>query len=57
MTKTLRITYNWALGSVSIVSDYRLYDRVRSRQRQRILPLASMSRPPLRPAQPPIQWI
>jgi hypothetical protein len=27
------------------------------RQRQRIFPLASVSRPALRPTQPPIQWV
>jgi hypothetical protein len=30
--------------------------RVRSRQRQRIFPLTSASRPALGPTQPPIQW-
>jgi hypothetical protein len=41
-------------SSVSIVSDYRLDD---PRQRQRIFPLPSASRPALGPTQPPIQWV
>jgi hypothetical protein len=28
-----------------------------ARQRQRIFPLASVSRPALRPIQPPVQWV
>jgi hypothetical protein len=47
-------------SSVIIVSDYGLDDRaivVRSRQRQRIFPLTSVSRPALRPNQPPVQWV
>jgi hypothetical protein len=44
---------------VSIVSDYRL-DRATgfdSRQRQRIFPLTSVSKPVLRPTQPPVRWV
>jgi hypothetical protein len=41
--------------SVSTVSDWTI--GVRSRQRQRIFPLASMSRPALGPTQPPVQWV
>jgi hypothetical protein len=47
-------------SSVSIVSGYGLDDRaiaVRSRQKQRIFPLTSVSRPALRPTQPPVQWV
>jgi hypothetical protein len=50
---------NWG-SSVSIVSDYRLDDLgggVDPRQRQGILPLASVSRPDVRPIQPAIQWV
>jgi hypothetical protein len=48
----------WSWGcSDSIVSDERLDDRVRSQQRQRIFPLASLSRPALWPTQPLIQWV
>jgi hypothetical protein len=47
-------------SSGSIVSDYGLDER-RSRfdprQGQRIFPLASVSRPALRPTQPPVQWV
>jgi hypothetical protein len=42
------------------VSDYGLDDRairVRSRQGQRIFPLASESRPDLGLTQPPVQWV
>jgi hypothetical protein len=40
------------------VCDYRLDDRaVDPRQGQRIFPLASVSRPVLRPTQPPVQWV
>jgi hypothetical protein len=48
------------VSSVSIVSDYGLDNRaigVRSRQRQRIFPLASVSRLALGPTQPPVQWV
>jgi hypothetical protein len=48
------------VSSGSIVSDYGLDDRaigVRSPAGQRIFPLASVSRPALRPTQPPIQWV
>jgi hypothetical protein len=48
------------VSSGSIVSDYRLDDReigVRSRRGQRIFPLACVSRPALRPTQPPVQWV
>jgi hypothetical protein len=47
------------VSSVSTVSGYGPDDRaigVRSRQRQEIFPLASASRPVLRPTQPPVQW-
>jgi hypothetical protein len=46
--------------SVSIVSDYGLDDwaiGVRSPAGQRIFPLSSVSRPALRPTQPPVQWV
>jgi hypothetical protein len=42
------------------VSDYGLDDRaigVRSRQGQRIFPVASVSRPALGPTQLPVQWV
>jgi hypothetical protein len=42
------------------VSDYWLDDRaigVRSPAGQRTFPLASVSRPALRPTQPPVQWV
>jgi hypothetical protein len=42
-------------SSVSIVSDYRL--RFDPRQRQRVLPLASVSRPDPRPTQHTSQWV
>jgi hypothetical protein len=42
--------------AVSIVSDYKLDDQGSPWQRKRIFPLACMSRPALRPTQPPIQW-
>jgi hypothetical protein len=48
------------VSSGSIVSDYGLDDRaiwVRSRQGQRIFPIASLSRPALGPTQPPVQWV
>jgi hypothetical protein len=47
-------------SSVSIVSDYGLDDRVigvRSPAGAKDFPLASVSRPVLRPTQPPIQWL
>jgi hypothetical protein len=47
-------------SSVSIVSDYGLDDSeigFDPRQRQRIFPLASVSRPALGPTQPPVQWV
>jgi hypothetical protein len=49
----------WELGSsVSIVSDYRLgeWGSIPSRSKE-FLCLASVSRPALRPTQPPIQWV
>jgi hypothetical protein len=50
---------DWSRGSsVSTVSDYGLDDRGSIlRQRQRIFPLASASRPALGPTQPPVQWV
>jgi hypothetical protein len=33
------------------------YSRIYPQQRQRIFPLASVSRPALRPTQPPVQWV
>jgi hypothetical protein len=48
------------VSSGSIVSDYGLDDRaigVRTPAGQRIFPLTSVSRPALRPTQPPVQWI
>jgi hypothetical protein len=45
-------------SSVSIVSGYRLDDRaIDPRQRQRIFPLASVSKPAQGPTQPPVQWV
>jgi hypothetical protein len=47
-------------SSGSIVSDYGLDDRVigvRSPAGQGIFPLASVSRPALRPTQSPVQWV
>jgi hypothetical protein len=47
-------------SSVTIVSDYGLDDQVigvRAPQGQRIFPLTSVSRPALRPTQPPVQWV
>jgi hypothetical protein len=43
-------------SSASIVSDYRL-PGFHPWQKQRIFSLASVSRPALRPTQPPVQWI
>jgi hypothetical protein len=42
-------------SSVSVVSDYRLDDRVFD-PRQSQKPLASVPWPALRPTQPPVQW-
>jgi hypothetical protein len=45
-------------NSVSILSDYRLDDRGSVPDRSKgIFPLASVSRPALRPTQPPIRWV
>jgi hypothetical protein len=47
-------------SSVSIMSDYRLDDRmigVQSLVEAKDFSLASVSRPALRPTQPPIQWV
>jgi hypothetical protein len=45
-------------SSVSIVSDYRLEDRDSILARDKgFFPLASVSRPALRPTQPPVQWV
>jgi hypothetical protein len=48
-------------SSVSIVSDYGLDDRaigVRSpADAKDFVPLTSVSRPALRPTQPPVQWV
>jgi hypothetical protein len=47
-------------SSGSIVSDYGMDDRaigVRTQQGQRIFRLSSVSRPALRPTQPPVQWV
>jgi hypothetical protein len=47
-------------SSVSIVSDYGLDDwaiGVRSPEEQSIFPLTSVSRPALRPTQPPVKWV
>jgi hypothetical protein len=48
-------------SSVSIVSNYRLYDRAIEVQypaeAKRIFPLASLSRQALGPTQPPVQWV
>jgi hypothetical protein len=45
-------------SSVSIVSDYGLGDRGSIPGRgKKIFPLASVSRPALRPTQPPVQWV
>jgi hypothetical protein len=47
-------------SSVSIVSDYGLDDwaiGVRSPAEAKDFPLTSVSRPALRPAQPPVQWV
>jgi hypothetical protein len=47
-------------SSVSTVSDYGLDDQaigLQSRQRQRIYPLAFVTRPALGPTQPPVQWV
>jgi hypothetical protein len=41
-------------SSVRIVSNYRLDDRGSIPERQRIFPVASVSRPALEPIQPPI---
>jgi hypothetical protein len=57
--KTKYIREGMSRGSSgSVVSDYGLDDRaigVRSRQGQKIFPLASVSRPALRPTHP--QWV
>jgi hypothetical protein len=50
---------DWS-SSVSTVSDYRLEDRTSGldlRQRKNIFSLSSVSRPSLKPTQPPIQWV
>jgi hypothetical protein len=47
-------------SSVHIVSDYTVEDQVTgfdSRQRQKIFPLVSVSRPALGPTQHPVQWV
>jgi hypothetical protein len=50
-------TRSWH-SSVSIVSDCRLDDRGSIPSRGKgFFPLASVSRPALRPTQPPIQWV
>jgi hypothetical protein len=41
---------------VSIVSDYRL-EGFYPRQRQKFISLVSVSRPALRPTQPPVHWV
>jgi hypothetical protein len=41
------LTLDWTTGQA----------RIDSRQRQRIFPLASVSRPALGPTQPPVQWV
>jgi hypothetical protein len=51
------ILLSWS-SSVSIVSDYRLNDRVSVSSRGKmIFHLASLSRPNLRPIQHPLQWV
>jgi hypothetical protein len=47
-------------SSVSTVSDYRLDNQQSGfdpRQGQSIFPVTSVSRPALRPIQPPVQWV
>jgi hypothetical protein len=45
-------------SSISIVSDYRLGDQGSIPGRSKgMFPLASVSRPALRPTQPPVQWV
>jgi hypothetical protein len=59
----MKITVFWdrsRVSSGSIVSDYGLMtgrSGFDPRQGQRIFPLASVSRPALRPTQPPVQWV
>jgi hypothetical protein len=43
--------------SVSIVSDHTIDDRGSIPAEAKIFPLASVSRPALRPTQPPVQWV
>jgi hypothetical protein len=53
-----KYTYSMSwCSSVSIVSDYGLDDRGSIPGRDRIFPLASVSRPALRPTEPPVQWV
>jgi hypothetical protein len=50
----------FGMVTVSIVSDYTLHDGatgVLSPVEKRIFPPASVSRPALRPTQPPVQWV
>jgi hypothetical protein len=57
---TIYVLFRSRGSSVSMVSGYGLDDRmigVRTRQGQRIFPLTSVSRPALRPTQPPVQWV
>jgi hypothetical protein len=45
------------VSSVNIVSDYRLDDRGSIPGSQRIFPVASVSKPALKPTQPPVLWV
>jgi hypothetical protein len=64
-TTTISITQRSNLilhmNLIVVSPDYRLRNRATAefdpRQRQRIFPLASVSRPTLRSTQPPIQWV
>jgi hypothetical protein len=55
------MTYRSRVSSGSIVSDYGLDDRaigIRSpAEAKGLLPLIYVSRPALRPTQPPVQWV
>jgi len=55
VTKICRYIQTY-LSSVSMVLDDRAI-KVRSRQTQRIFPPAPVSRPVLKPTQPPLQWV
>jgi hypothetical protein len=52
----VNVMQSWG-SSVSIVSDYRLGDRGSIPAEAKDFPLASVSRPALRPTHSPVQWV